>query len=491
MRLGRGGPRANGLARRSRTVQDAGTVERLEVDVCIVGAGYAGLTAALRLVQAGRSVIVLEARSRVGGRVWTDHLPDGTRIDRGGAWLGPGQDRLYALAEEMGVATYPTFVDGDHLLLKDGTHHRYRGLIPSGLGWFTVASLGLAIRRLDTLAKSIPLDAPWSAHRAAALDAYTIATWIDSRRNVSSRTARRLLRITMTEIFTSDPSEVSLLHVLFHLHSAGGFARQTSIDGGAQQDRVVGGMQAIADAIAYRLGDALRFAAPARAIRQDETAVDVATDHVTVRARRALVAIPPTLSGHLRYEPRLPADRALLLQRLPAGSSQKIALVYDEPFWRSEGLSGQSLAVDSRLPVTIDACGATVPPGILNTFTGGPHARALARLAPADRRRLVIDEMVARFGPKAARVRHYVEQDWAEEEWTRGCFMAHYAPGVLTQLGHLLREPVGRIHWAGTETAPEMNGFIDGAVRSGERAAREVLAAEADGGAAAATSRRA
>lgn len=455
-------------------------MERREADVCVVGAGYAGLTAALRLTQAGRSAVVLEARDRVGGRVWTERLPDGTPIDRGGAWLGPGQDRLYALAGEMGVATYPTFVAGDHLFLDARGSHRYRGLIPKGLGWFAVAGLGLAMKRLDSMARSVPLDAPWTARHAAALDARSIGSWIDSPLAVPSRTARELLRVTMTEIFTSDPAEVSLLHVLFHLHSAGGSARQTSIEGGTQQDRVVGGMQAIADRLVERLGDAVRLGAPVRQIRQLGAGVEVAADGVTVRARRAVVAIPPTLSGHLRYEPKLPADRALLPQRLPAGSSCKIALVYDEPFWRSDGLSGQSLAPASSIPVTIDACAATTPPGILNTFACGPHARALWRLDPPARRHLIIDEMKARFGPKASYVRGYVEQDWAEEEWTRGCFMAHYPPGVLTQLGHLLREPVGRIHWAGTETSPVMNGFIDGAVRSGERVAREVLAAEGD-----------
>jgi len=442
----------------------------------VVGAGFAGLTAAWRLTQAGYSVVVLEARDRIGGRVWTDHLADGTPIDRGGAWLGPGQDRLYALAAEMGIGTYPTFVAGDHLFLKDGRVHRYHGLIPRGLSWSQLVGLEVARRRLDALARRVPLEAPWSAPNAADLDARTIENWI--RWNAPSRVVRDLLRKTMVELFTADPSEVSLLHVLFHFHSAGGFVSQTSIEGGVQQDRIVGGMQTILDAIAARLGDAVRLAAPVREIRQDAAGVDVVSDRATVHASRAIVAIPPVLASHVRWTPRLPTDRMFLLDRLPAGWAWKLALVYDEAFWRSDGLSGQTLAMESPFVVTIDACGATAPPGILNTFVVGPDARHLARLSPAERRRTVVDEMAARFGPKATRVRDYVEQEWASEEWTRGCFMSHYAPGVMTQFGHLVREPVGRVHFAGTETSAVMNGFIDGAVRSGERAAAEVVAAE-------------
>ena len=451
-------------------------MESREADVCVVGAGFAGLTAAWRLTQAGCSVVLLEARDRVGGRVWTDHLADGTPIDRGGAWLGPGQDRLYALAAEMGIGTYPTFVGGDHLFLKDGRVHRYHGLIPRGLGWSQLVGLEVARRRLDALAREVPLDAPWSAPNAADLDARTIESWI--RWNAPSRVVRDLLRKTMVELFTADPSEVSLLHVLFHFHSAGGFVSQTSIEGGVQQDRIVGGMQTILDAIAARLGDGVRLAAPVREIRQDANGVDVVSDQATVHASRAIVAIPPVLASHVRWTPRLPTDRMFLLDRLPAGWAWKFALVYDEAFWRTDGLSGQTLAMESPFIVSIDACGATAPPGILNTFVVGPDARELARLAPAERRRTVVDEMAVRFGPKATRVRDYVEQEWASEEWTRGCFMSHYAPGVMTQFGHLVREPVGRVHFAGTETSAVMNGFIDGAVRSGERAAADVVAAE-------------
>jgi monoamine oxidase len=149
------------------------TMEKLEADACVVGAGYAGLTAALRITQAGGSVIVLEARDRVGGRVWTERLRDGTPIDRGGAWLGPGQDRLYALAEETSVGTYPTFVAGDNLLLRGGRSHRYRGLIPGGLGWFALACLGVAMKRIDAMSKSIYLTGTGGGTAVAVADSIT------------------------------------------------------------------------------------------------------------------------------------------------------------------------------------------------------------------------------------------------------------------------------------------------------------------------------
>ena len=91
----------------------------LEADVCIAGAGFAGLTAARRLRQAGRSVVVLEARDRVGGRIWTDHLSDGSPIDRGGAWLAPQHEAVFRLAGEVGVSTYKTWVKGAHLLVGE------------------------------------------------------------------------------------------------------------------------------------------------------------------------------------------------------------------------------------------------------------------------------------------------------------------------------------------------------------------------------------
>jgi monoamine oxidase len=233
----------------------------------------------------------------------------------------------------------------------------------------------------------------------------------------------------------------------------------------------------MAHRMAAELGDALRLGCPVRDITRDDGGVLVRGDGCEVRARRVVVAIPPTLSGHITYEPQLPVDRVLLAQSMPAGSILKASVVYEEPFWRADGLTGQSVSTTPPIEMTLDASPIAGAPGVIAAFAFGPRGRALGAHDPGERRRLVLDTLTRRFGPRAAHPVHYEDIDWATEPWTRGCSMAHMPPGVLTQFGRALRAPVGRIHWAGTETATVSHGTIDGAIRSGERAANEVLAA--------------
>ncbi|PTR26466.1 monoamine oxidase [Rhodococcus sp. OK519] len=448
-----------------------------DVDYCVVGAGFAGLTAALRLKQAGRSVVVLEARDRIGGRTFTEVRGGGLWIDRGGAWIGPGQDRIQALMSEFGVPSYKQYTDGAAMMVVDGKQYRYQGTIPMTMSPWAVANLGTVFLELGELCKTIPLDAPWEAKRAAEWDRISLAKWLDD--NVLSKPARELLEMAIAGCYTSAASEVSFLFVLYQMASGGGPGFVLGVKDAAQDARPVGGMRAIYEPMAVEVGRSLHLSQPVRVIEQDAEGVTVCTDQSTVRARRAVVTVPLATASQIRYEPMLPVDRSMLHQRMPSGAILKIAVVYDEPFWRADGLSGQSAAPGSAAMVTIDASTDALTPGVLCVIVEGPAARALGRMTATDRRGAVLSELTERFGASAAAPVDYVEQDWTGERYSGGGMLSHAPTGVLTEFGAALRESCGRVHWAGTESSAVMCGWVDGAVRSGERAAREVIAADA------------
>jgi monoamine oxidase len=448
-----------------------------DVDCCVIGAGFAGLTAALRLKQAGHTVTLLEARDRVGGRTFTEARGDGSWIDRGGAWIGPGQDAIYALMNEFGVSSYKQYTGGEAMMCVDGKKYRYRGTIPLSMSPWAVANIGAAFLALTHMCKSIPVEAPWAAPKAQKWDRLSWAAWLD--RNTLSKPAHELLESAISGLYTSAASEVSLLFVLYQMASSGGPSFVLGVKDAAEDARPVGGMGAIYGAVAAELGDAIRLSQPVRRIGQDADGVTVHSDDMVVRARRAIVAVPISIASQITYEPMLPVDRSFLHQRMPLGAVFKIALVYGDPFWRADGLSGQSFAPGSPANLTIDSCTDTASPGMLTVITEGPVARQIGLLTEAERKRVVLDAVAERFGDKALSPIDYVEQNWAVERYSGGGMIAHTPPGVLTEFGAALREPCGRVHWAGTESSSVMYGFIDGAVRSGERAAAEVKSREA------------
>ena len=446
-----------------------------EADVVVVGAGVAGLNTARRLAAAGRSVAVLEARDRVGGRTLNMPLAEGQVCEIGGQWVGPGQDRVLELLGELGLETFPTYHEGRNLLELGGKRRRYKGTIPR-LGPLVLADIARARRRLDRLAATVPTEAPWSAPDAEALDGTTVAAWL--RHSVSTRKARALIGIAVGTAFGVSPQQMSLLWMCHLVHSCGGFDAMLDVEGGAQQDRIAGGSQEICLRMAEELGDSVRLGAPVELIEQDPDGVRVRADGMAVRARRAVVAMAPALTSRIRFSPNLSAKRDQLAQWTASGALTKCTATYETPFWREDGWSGAAVSDEGPVETTFDNSPPEGPAGVMLGFIAGTKAIEHARKPESERRRIVLDCFARMWGDQARGATAYFEQAWADEEWSGGGPVCHPAPGALTAYGEELRRPSGRVHWAGSETATTWCGYMDGAVRSGDRAAGEVLDAE-------------
>jgi monoamine oxidase len=442
------------------------------VDVVVVGAGFAGLSAARALTRAGLSVRVLEARDRVGGRVYTTALAGGSWADLGGQWIGPTQDEILALVAELGVATFPTWTRGENLLVTGATQDRYRGTRPR-MPLRSLLQIGWTQWRLERMSRQVPLDAPWTAPRAEAWDRQTLGAFLDA--SVRSKTARMLLEAGFETVFAAGSHEISLLHALFYIHAGKDLDSLFGTDDSAQATRIDGGMQQVAEKLAAGLDVAL--SAPVHRIEHGAAGVTAHGDSGSVKAAHAIVAVPPRLALALEYSPALTGRRAELLARMPMGAVIKCTAVYERPFWRDQGLSGLCVGDQDPVHVTFDNSPPGGTPGILLGFVEAEPARRLARLTIEERREAALQSFAAYFGERARHPVEYVDHVWENDPWSGGCYGAFLPPGVWTSLGPAIREPVGRIHWAGTETATVWSGYIDGAIRSGKRAAQEIIAA--------------
>lgn len=461
---------------------------RRRADVIVVGAGLAGLQAATDIAAAGRSAIVVEARRRVGGRTLNHRLGPahpGKIIEIGGQWVGPTQDKLLALAANLGVETFKTYNEGDYLYYRNGTRTPYAAGGPLGAvppDPQGVADAFTAILKLNEMAATLDPARPWAAERASEWDSQTFETWMQD--NAATPNGRFLLELGIEAVWAAQPRDVSLLHVLFYVASATDgkapvdFQRLINTAGGAQESRFVGGSQRVSLELARRFGRRrIVLGAPVRRIVQRQGMVEVVTDRGRFAGRQVIVTAPPSVGAYIDYDPILPADRAQLLQRFPQGNAIKIQATYDRPFWRDQGLAGQVTSDAEPVRITFDNSPPDGTPGVLLGFIEGQLARVWARRPRAERREAVLANFATYFGEAARSPNDYVEMDWAGEGWTRGCYVGFTPPGVLLDFGEALRAPFRRIHWAGAEHATRWNGYMEGALQSGSAAATAALAA--------------
>lgn len=445
-----------------------------DADVIVVGGGIAGLTAARQVVAAGRTAVVLEARDHVGGRMVRQSIGGGNYVDLGGQWVGPTQDHIIALADELGVERFPSFHTGRTTLIFDGRHSTFAGDFvpfvgePPDVSPAELADAQQAWARLEALTVDVPADGPWTAPNAAAMDAQTLASWIDS---VTTTSFGRYVLSSQARIGGSgafEPNQTSLLHTLW----ANKVAPQREEP---EEELFVGAAGQIPELVAAELGDRVVTGAPVRAIAQDGGGVTVRTDAGTFTGRYVVVAMPPHLTAQISYDPPLPAQRIGLTQRTPMGTLIRQQVVYPTPFWRDRELNGVGIGDLATIEFTADASPQDSSVGVLTSFIAGDRAVELGDVTPEERKAAVLADYVTYFGPEAAEPTQYIERNWAHEPWTGGAFTSYLPTGAWIPYGPALRVPVGRIHWAGTEVATRWVGYFDGAVRSGEDAAAAIL----------------
>jgi len=417
---------------------------RTDTEVAIVGAGYAGLSAAQVLTDAGVEVCVLEARDRVGGRVHTETRADGLVIDHGGQWIGRTQYRLNALTRRHGVPTFLTYDEGDNLSVRGDTLGKYKGPIPNDRPDLAADEI-TALLELDLMSMQVSTEAPWDAPEAEEWDSITAHSWI--RDNIENPEAQHGMKLLVEAVFSSEPRDLSLLHLLFYLRSGGGSTKLLTVAGGAQESRFSGGAQSVANRIAAALGDQVRLNSPVVDVAYDDAGVTVSGADFEVRAKRAVIAVPPPLAAKVNWSPGLPADHRQIFQRVPMGCVIKLHAVYDRPFWRDEGLSGQVVADSGSVKVVFDNSPDDASHGVVLGFIEGDDARLWAGATPDERREETVRAFTKFFGPKAAKPEAFFEKSWAAEQYSLGCYAGVFPPGVWTTFGKALRRP--------TQTLPE------------------------------------
>lgn len=445
------------------------------LDCIVVGAGFTGLAAATELRRLGKSVLVVEARDRVGGRVENMVLPDGQVIELGGQWIAPSHEHVHALVERYQLQQLPAS-PGRALMRMEGN------VVELPIGGeddaertpFEVADLGQGLLRFRRLANRVQEDPVWAQANRVWLE-QDLRRWLHA--NLRTPGGRADFEHVLRAVRVED--HATLRDGLDRVNQGVDLERLVAINDRVRQTRVRGGIWTVAERLAAELGDAVRTGVLVTGLVQDAEQVSVVlADGERLRARRALLTLPPWLAQKLSYDPELPSWREDVVHRTTPGSVVKAFAIYERPWWREHGWSGQMSADEGPVRVSFDTTDPGCQRGVLMGFFEGSEAETVSRLSVSLRRRLFLESLSGVFGPQAAEALDYVDRDWVTDPYTQGCHGAHFAPGLWRVNGQLLAEPFGRIHFAGAEYSSEFNGYIEGALLSAQEAASTIVRAD-------------
>ncbi|MFC2186964.1 flavin monoamine oxidase family protein [Fulvivirgaceae bacterium LMO-SS25] len=442
-----------------------------KIDVIVIGAGVSGLTTAKILKQIGLQVLVLEARDRVGGRVLSQQTSFKDKIDLGGQWIGPKQEKITSLCTEMGIEVFKQYNTGKKVLDLFGKKKTYKNTIPA-LPYLSLIDLQNGISKIEKLAAELKLGDAKQVVQNKHFDRQTAEQL--KNQIFQTKSAKASFDIVVNAIFAAEPADISALFFLYYVKSGQGLMHLAEINNGAQQTRLVGGMQQIAEKLAEPLTENVMLNQAVRAIHQHTEGVIVETIDNAFDAKYVVVAIPPALASRINYYPPLAGNKDQLMQKMPMGSVIKCVFTYKTPFWREDGHSAEFISDRGPMNLGFDDSPHDLAYGAIIGFISGNKAREWSQNLKSERKEACIDQLVGYFGSRANEVIEYHEKDWMADEWTRGCYVGYMPPNVLSVYGNSLKEPSGRIHWAGTETSDIWNGYIEGAIISGERAAAEI-----------------
>ncbi|VUC21062.1 unnamed protein product [Clonostachys rosea] len=460
----------------------------IEVDVVVVGGGFSGLKSAYDLQQSGLSTVVLEAKAAIGGRSRSIHRQSGEGIiELGATWINNHtQPRVSALVDKFGLDTAVQYTTGESVF--QGPDGEARRIPPGGLNFYRQAG------NQEDAAIEIGLLTNVSEAAAAVNITYwkdfpeeqdvTVTEWVSRLEYGNSSHARGLTGHLTRALVGREPHEIGIHYLLDYIESGLGLESLNSEDeGGAQYLKIKQGTTSIATHLAKAMSpDSVLVNTPVKAIKQSNgSSIVTAQTGQVFKAKKVIIAIPTNTYRDIKFSPPLPKKKDILVSNTKPGIYGKMILSYSEPWWRDAGLVGKFTSVSGPVCFSWDTSDLALSQYSLAVFIAGDIATRWHALSDAERKSSIITHLESLVGEDlAGKARDVLEinyAEWTKEEFLWGAPTSAMGPGMLRKYGDALREPYGNLYFGGGETAYEWKGYLEGAIRAGERAAAEVIAA--------------